>query len=61
MIVLQIFNIYSLYGSSGTILSGTSQCDKKGKGEKCEVNIVFNKQTSVWELTLVWGWRRGKI
>lgn len=37
---------------------------KKGKiskGEECEVNIVFNKQTSVRELTLDWGWRRGGI
>lgn len=35
--------------------------DKKIKSKECEVNIVFNKQTSVRELTLVWGWRRGGI
>lgn len=35
---------------------------KKSKSEECEVNIVFNKQTSVRELTLVWGMeKRGNI
>lgn len=34
---------------------------KKGKGERCEVNIVFNKQTSVRELTLVWDGEGGNI
>lgn len=47
--------------SRGTFLTWTSQCDKKkSKAEQCEVNIVFNKQTSVRELTLVWGWRMGE-
>lgn len=34
------------------------EINQKAKCNKCEVNIVFNKQISVRELTLVWGWRR---
>lgn len=33
---------------------------KKSKSEECEVNIVFNKQTSVRELTLVWHGKEGE-